>query len=67
MRTLRLVVILLKVTWIERKLRGQRLNRESTRAMKLKVPPDWRLTWLLLGVAIGLLALLVIELAQRYQ
>jgi hypothetical protein len=35
--------------------------------MSLKVSTDWRFTWVLLGVALGLLALLVIELAERYQ
>ena len=35
-------------------------------AMKLKISPDWRLTLILLAVAVGLLALLVIEIAERY-
>jgi hypothetical protein len=35
--------------------------------MRLKVPPDWRLTWLLSGVALGLIGLLVTKLAERYQ
>jgi hypothetical protein len=36
-------------------------------AMSPKVPSDWRLTWLLLGVIIGLLGLIVIEVvAKRY-
>jgi hypothetical protein len=30
------------------------------------VPPDWRLTWLLLGAAVGLLGLLVFKVAERY-
>jgi hypothetical protein len=34
--------------------------------MRLKVPPDWRLTLILVGVALVLLALLVIELAEQY-
>jgi hypothetical protein len=34
--------------------------------MKFAVPPDWRLTWLLVGVALGLLALLVYRAAERY-
>jgi hypothetical protein len=35
--------------------------------MSPKVPPDWRLTWLLVGVALGLLGLIVIEVvAKRY-
>jgi hypothetical protein len=34
--------------------------------MRLKAPPDWHLTWLLLGVAVGLLGLLVFEVAERY-
>jgi hypothetical protein len=34
--------------------------------MRLKVPPGWRLTWLLVGVAVGLLALLVTKLAERF-
>jgi hypothetical protein len=34
--------------------------------MRLKVPSDWGLTWLLGGVAIGLLGPIVIEVAKRY-
>jgi hypothetical protein len=34
--------------------------------MRLKVPPDWRRAWLLLGVAIGLLVLLAYKAAERY-
>jgi hypothetical protein len=35
--------------------------------MSPNVPSDWRLTWLLLGVIVGLLGLIVIELvATRY-
>jgi hypothetical protein len=33
--------------------------------MRLKVPPDWRLTLVLMGVALGLLVLLVIQVAAR--
>jgi hypothetical protein len=29
-------------------------------------PPDWWLTWLLLGVALGLLGLLAYEAAERW-
>jgi hypothetical protein len=32
--------------------------------MRLKVPPDWRLTWLLLGVIVGLLGLIMIEVGE---
>jgi hypothetical protein len=36
-------------------------------AMRLKVPSGWRLTWLLVGVALGLFGLIVIEVvAKRY-
>jgi hypothetical protein len=39
----------------------------SGEAMSPKVPSDWRLTWLLLGVIVGLLGLIVIEVvAKRY-
>jgi hypothetical protein len=32
-----------------------------------KVPSDWRLTWLLIGVIVGLLGLIVIEvIGKRY-
>jgi hypothetical protein len=34
--------------------------------MKLEIPPDWRLTFTLAGVALGLLAALVLEVAKRY-
>jgi hypothetical protein len=34
--------------------------------MRPKVPPDWRLTWLLVGVALGLFVLLVFQLTERY-
>ena len=34
--------------------------------MRLTVPPDWRLTWLLLGVAIGLFGLVAYNAAERY-
>jgi hypothetical protein len=35
--------------------------------MRLKVPPDWGLTWLLLAVVVGLLVLIAIEVvAKRY-
>jgi hypothetical protein len=37
----------------------------SERVMRLKVPPDWRLTWLLLGVIVGLLGLFVIEVVGK--
>jgi hypothetical protein len=33
--------------------------------MRLKVPTAWRLTWLLLGVIVGLLGLIVIEVAAK--
>jgi hypothetical protein len=33
---------------------------------RLKLPPDWRLTLVLIGVALGLLVLLVYEVAERY-
>ena len=57
MRTLRLAVALLRLTWIQRKLRW----RQRTR---LRVPQDWRLTLVLVGVALGLLGLIVIEVAE---
>ena len=39
----------------------------SGEAMSPKVPSDWRLTWLLLEVVVGLLGLIVIEVvAKRY-
>jgi hypothetical protein len=34
--------------------------------MKITVPPDWRRTWLLVGVAIGLLVLIAYKAAERY-
>jgi hypothetical protein len=34
--------------------------------MRLTIPPDWHLTWLLLGIALGLLALLVFKVTERY-
>jgi hypothetical protein len=34
--------------------------------MRLEMPQDWRLTLILAGVAVGLLAVLVIEAAERY-
>src|SRR6478752_4565208 len=34
--------------------------------MRLNVPPNWRLTWFLLGIALALLAMLVIELARGF-
>jgi hypothetical protein len=34
--------------------------------MRLMILPDWRRTWLLLGVAIGLLALIAYKAAERY-
>jgi hypothetical protein len=34
--------------------------------MRPDEPPDWRLTWLLLGAIVGLLGLIVIEVAKRY-
>jgi hypothetical protein len=35
--------------------------------MKLKVaPPSWGMSWLLVGVAVGLFALLVFQVAERY-
>jgi hypothetical protein len=34
--------------------------------MSPQVPSDWRLTWLLVGVALGLFGLLVFEVAERY-
>jgi hypothetical protein len=33
---------------------------------RLKLPPDWRLTLVLIGVALGLLVLLAYEVAERY-
>jgi hypothetical protein len=33
--------------------------------MRLTEPPDW-LTWLLLGMAVGLLGLIVYKMAERY-
>jgi hypothetical protein len=46
--------------------REQPRGNEVAEAMKFKVPPDWQLTLVLTGLAVGLLALLVIELAERY-
>jgi hypothetical protein len=34
--------------------------------MRLTIPPDWHLSRLLVGVAIGLLALLAFKMAERY-
>jgi hypothetical protein len=34
--------------------------------MRLTVPPDWRLTLFLAGIAVGLIALLVLKVAKRY-
>jgi hypothetical protein len=34
--------------------------------MRFKIPPDWKLTLILVAVVVGLLALLIIEVAQRY-
>jgi hypothetical protein len=34
--------------------------------MRLKAPPDWRPSWLLVRVALGLFGLLVFEIAERY-
>ena len=33
--------------------------------MSPKVPPDWRLVWLLLGVVVGLLGLIVIAVIAK--
>jgi hypothetical protein len=39
----------------------------SGEAVSPKVPSDWRLTWLLLGVIVGLLGLIMIDVvAKRY-
>jgi hypothetical protein len=40
---------------------------KAEEAMRPKVPQDWRITWLLVGVALGLLARLLVGLAERYQ
>jgi hypothetical protein len=34
--------------------------------MRLKARPDWRLNWLLLGVIVGLLGLIVIEVVAKW-
>jgi hypothetical protein len=34
--------------------------------MSPKVPSDWRLTWVLVALALGLFGLLVLELADKY-
>jgi hypothetical protein len=38
----------------------------SGEAVSPKVPSDWRLTWLLLGVIVGLLGLIVIEVVAKH-
>jgi hypothetical protein len=35
-------------------------------AVRLDVPPDWQLTLILAGVAVGLLAVLLFEVAKWY-
>ena len=35
-------------------------------AVQLEVPPDWQLTLILAGVAVGLLAVLLFEVAKWY-
>jgi hypothetical protein len=35
-------------------------------AVSLDVPPDWQLTLILAGVAVGLLAVLLFEVAKWY-